>query len=280
MTVSDFTLRNLFKVYGLAQRMGLMELNWFRALFLRSYYFYKRTLEDPFRNFRSKRPELLQAGHIFDVGSNVGYTAVTFAQALGPGFKVFSFEPEPQNVRMQKASLELYKVSAKVELIQAAVGAESGSVTLWHNQDHHADHRIVTKEFGKRINSSDETCSVPLISIDTFIEQRKIHGPIAFIKIDVQGYELPVCYGMENALRANPECVVAFEYCPPHMRELGYAQEELLEFFARRGYGLNVLNRQGNLQGCDNKSLAVALDKRGYVDLLATPQAVKIQIAA
>ena len=86
--------------------------------------------------------------------------------------------------------------------MQLAVGAENGTVNLWINDRHHADHRVATEEFRSSHPGSKEV-SVSMVSIDSFLESRP--GPVSFVKIDVQGYELAVCQGMQDTLRQNPD---------------------------------------------------------------------------
>ena len=59
-----------------------------------------------------------------------------------------------------------------------------------------------------------------MVSIDSFLESKP--GPVSFVKIDVQGYELAVCQGMQNTLRKNLDITIVLEYTPSAMRELGF----------------------------------------------------------
>ena len=86
--------------YALARRARLLGRPWFDALFSRSYFVYKRLVEDPFHALLRSRPELLRGGHVVDVGANIGYHARLFARGLDPGWMVVAIEPEPRNFAM------------------------------------------------------------------------------------------------------------------------------------------------------------------------------------
>jgi FkbM family methyltransferase len=58
-----------------------------------------------------------------------------------------------------------------------------------------------------------------MVSIDSFLESKQER--VSFIKIDVQGYELAVCQGMQETLRQNPGITIVLEYMPSAMREMG-----------------------------------------------------------
>lgn len=151
---------------------------------------------------------------------------------------------------------------------RVAVGASSGVVSLWFNKSHHADHRILTPEFEKAVEAQAKKYEVPLITIDEFM--KGIDGPVSFVKIDVQGYELPVCQGMEKTIDNNPEITVAFEYAPGQMQDLGFSGEDLLVFFRTRGFDLYVLDRKGTLEPLDGNNMAAYLARTQYFDVLAT----------
>jgi len=108
------------------------------------------------------------------------------------------------------------------------------------------------------------------VSVDGFLEQRRIGGPIKFVKIDVQGYELAVCRGMVATMSRNPDLVIAVEYCPAAIKEIGDEPAALPAFFSGRGYAISILRGDGELLPADPVTLARIIAERGYVDLLCT----------
>lgn len=258
-------------VYGLANRLGVLDNHVARDLFVRSYFVYKRLAGDPFVTLTHRHPDLFRGGHIVDVGANVGYTATVFAQALTSGFKVFAFEPERKNFDRLARTLRRLGLSDRVEAIHAAVGAFEGKAELWRNERHHGGHRITTDAFrsGRGVSTTD---TVSLVSIDRFVRDRGIDATVRFIKIDVEGYEPAVCEGMTATIRANPEVCVALEYAPEAMRELGFAPEALIEFFRARGFVIHALGEYGTIEPFDSGHPERHLGVRGYVDLLCAKQ--------
>ena len=123
-----------------------------------------------------------------------------------------------------------------------AVGSADGTLEFWHNEEHSADHRVVTEQFKSSRPSPERTTTVAVTSVDNFVAARNLRD-VAFIKIDVQGYELAVCEGMRKTLERFPLLCVAFEYAPDGMRELGFDPSALLEFFRSAGFHLHILTR-------------------------------------
>ncbi|MDJ0843114.1 FkbM family methyltransferase [Crocosphaera sp.] len=264
----------LLWIYALFKRTGLLETAWFKKIFYWAYFFYKKHIEDPFFGLTQQYPELFQGGHILDVGANIGYTATLFSQAITPGFQVYAFEPETKNIDSLREILNIYHLIGKVIPIKAAVGVEKGTIELWHNESHHADHRILTNTYKASGVTLKEVSQVPLLSIDDFVENELNNGVIKFIKIDVQGYEFPVCLGMEKTLQANPDATIVLEYMPSMITELGFIPQEILQFFQQRGYVMYVLNKGGKLLKADLAIIEQEITKKTYIDLVFTHKLV------
>lgn len=262
------------KCFDIVQRTNAMEHPFCQDAFRSAYFIYKRLIEDPFFALTERHPEIFKNGHVLDIGANIGYTACTFARAISPGFKVFAFEPELHTYNLLIKSIQHARMNEKVCSIRSAVGESEGTIELWRNRSHNGDHRTVTDELKQLLpDHNDEIQSVPITSIDGFIESNN-SIPIAFVKMDVQGYELPVCRGMEKMLVDNPSVVVAFEYSPNETRQLGFDEAELPDFFQSRGFQLSIIEHSGKLVPVNQADLKNHLGKRGYLDVLASRRAV------
>lgn len=238
----------LTRAYQIARSSGFLDTSIGRGLFIASYFAYKKYLEDPYHALIRKRPELFRDGHILDIGANIGYCSILFASATGPGQKVYAFEPEPFNFQLLQDVIRRRHAGERVVPVRTAAGASDGTLNLWINCRHHGDHRIVTDVFrDAHASGRNESIAVPAIAIDGFLERERA-GPVRFIKVDVQGYELAVCQGMVKTLAANPDCVVSLEYMPAAMRDLGFDPPELLSWLAGRGYLTYTLMRNGDLK--------------------------------
>lgn len=258
----------LLNIYGHAQRAGLLKSALVQQMFQRSYFMYKRLLEDPFQAFCAKHCDLLANGNVLDIGANIGYTASVFSQFITDEFKVFAFEPEPSNFALLTKMIDESNSESRICPINSAVGDSEGTIELWLNQSHHADHRVMTEKL-RSSKPGAESVSVPMSTVDSFVA-RNNNLPVSFIKIDVQGFELPVCVGMEQTLQANPNAVVAFEYCAEAMNDLGYKPAELLRFFKDKNFHLYALQRGARLTllGDDHALLTSC----AYIDIIATKQ--------
>jgi FkbM family methyltransferase len=270
MIASDLLIKGALSIYKGIAKSGFLQSPIGSRLFTSSYFSYKRFVEDPFLGLSRKYPELFNNGHILDIGANIGYTTSVFAELLSPNFKVFSFEPELNNYRMLESAVKRLKLEDKVVINQYAVGEKEGEVEIFINDAHHADHRILTNQYKNYIASEAKTLKVKLVSIDDYLAEKDIMEPIAFIKIDVQGFEYPVWQGMQKTIAKNPNVTLAIEYAPTHMEELGYNPIELLSNIKDCGFRLLKLTSKGNLEELKFDELSVHLSGRGYFDFIAT----------
>lgn len=259
MSISQAQERILTSAYSAVRRTGALNTAPGRALFLRAYFLYKRFAEDNLYALLRRYPGLTRGGNLFDIGANVGYTASVLASAADAGCKVYAFEPEPFNVYLLQSVAARPANQGVIVPVASAVGSEEGTVSLWRNERHHADHRVITPPFRP---DDGAQLTVPVTTIDRFIAAHP--GPVALVKIDVQGYELPVCQGMQHLLEANPSATVVLEYMPSAIESLGFAPEHVLSFFARRGFACYTLQRDGTLLPGE----PVIPQGKNYVDLV------------
>lgn len=268
--MSNKSSSNVFThLYNLVRSTGLFEIPLFKRLFLFSYFLYKRWYEDPFWALAKRSPELFTNGAILDIGANVGYTACVFAAARRAPAKVYAFEPDLASFATLGEIIHRKNLDNAVEIFNTAVGCADGSLEFWHNEEHSADHRVVTEQFKSSRPSAEKIMTVAVISVDSFVAARRLQN-ISFIKIDVQGYELAVCEGMRQTLERFPAVCIAFEYAPQGIRELGFEPSALLDFFRSTGYQLHILTCAATTPAPDNRAIEIAAERAGYVDVLCS----------
>src|SRR5208282_5971348 len=207
--MSNKSSSNIFtRVYNLARGARLFEIPLFKRVFLFSYFLYKRWYEDPFWALGKRSPELFAGGDILDIGANIGYTACVFAAARKPAAKIYAFEPDLASFATLEEIVRRKKLGDAVEIFNVAVGSADGSLEFWHNEEHSADHRVVTEQFKSSRPAAGKITMVAVTSVDNFVAAHNLQK-ISFIKVDVQGFELVVCEGMRKTLEKFPALCIA-----------------------------------------------------------------------
>jgi hypothetical protein len=129
--------------YALALRSGLLERAWFRRLYSRAYFAYKRRIEDPFAGLLARRPELVRAGDVADVGAHIGYTAAVFCAGLDPSPRV-RLRTRRGNAALLAQFLAPRRRGSVVPVVAAVEGP--GTADLVRNPVHPGDHHRALRE--------------------------------------------------------------------------------------------------------------------------------------
>lgn len=172
-----------------------------RKLLTWRYRKLKRILRREANLYREILKDAPPGSLIFDIGANLGYISEIFVEF---GHSVIAIEPAPSNIRCLKAR---FGNDQKVNIVEAAVGAESGVAQL-HLQDIGStlhtlnskwkDHlsQSVKDKMGRQFRFS-RSIEVPVTTIQNLVEE---FGQPYFIKIDTEGFEQEVLSGLSNTV--------------------------------------------------------------------------------
>ncbi len=139
---------------------------------------------------------------VYDVGANIGYVSLVFAQAVGEAGKVFAFEALPENVSRLQQNLALNPSLRNVEVVAAAVVDAARSVNFLVGPSNGMGKAEGSS--GREDVSYTEQIIVPGISLDEFAFDQGHPLPKA-LKIDIEGGEVMALPGMIRLLeRARP----------------------------------------------------------------------------
>ena len=164
-------------------------------------------------------------GLVFDVGANIGLSALEFSRMAGRVGRVIAFEPHPDTAARLRANLDR-NGATNVEIVQSAVGAAPGTITFYESADATLSSASVIPR--NLVRSFD----VPLTTVD--LAWAGVGKPVvAVLKIDVEGGELQVLQGAGELLaRDHPAILLeawgARQLDPIHalLIAAGYAQHQ------------------------------------------------------
>ena len=135
---------------------------------------------------------IIPGGTVFDVGANIGLSALEFARTAGASGKVIAFEPHPDTAARLRSNLDL-NGAAQVEIVQSAVGSAPGTITFNESADATLSSATVVPR--NLVRSFD----VPLTTVDIVWTERG-KPVVSALKIDVEGGELAALQGAGELL--------------------------------------------------------------------------------
>lgn len=205
---------------------------------------------DVFAQFRRySRPDRL----FIDVGAHVGQYALWAAEmarqhsttARPPA--VLAFEPDPRIAWRLRCNMYLNQLEAYVQVQQAAVSNQSGSVPFY------LDTTARTGGSGLGLHPADaafwqggSAVQVRCTTLDSLLERQPPARPVGLIKLDVEGAELLALQGASQTLAAHRP-VLLLEAFSGYMHTFGYDYGDLYTFLRAQRYGIYTIAPTGHL---------------------------------
>jgi FkbM family methyltransferase len=183
----------------------------------------------------------LKAGDVFvDVGANIGYLTAVGASLVGPTGQVHSFEPVP-DYSSRLESLRAANPQYEINVNAMALGEHEGTAEIAQAPKGNIGWNTMVPG----MLPGETRHSVPVQRLDRYLSQRGIKR-VALIKIDTEGFELPVLRGASGFLdSATPRPPVLCEVAPGAYPLLGSSVAELFDYMAGYGYAASDVEGGG-----------------------------------
>jgi len=190
--------------------------------------------------------KILRNGDVcLDIGANIGYFTLLFANYVGNTGKVFSFEPEPSNFKILKKNVSINDHN-NVIIENLAVTEKLGTVDLYLSENADGQHRIYPSKA-----VSNNFVTVKAINLDKYFQDSYNLKKISLAKIDVEGSEFGVLKGMKNILEKN-NIELILEFSPNQLREFGTDPLDLLDFLEHVGFKFFSFKKNSEIKELEN----------------------------
>jgi FkbM family methyltransferase len=218
----------------------------------RLYYF--GIWEPSLTNFIEKR---LKPGDTFvDVGANIGYYTILASKLVGPEGRVVAIEPSPKIYQLLQETLTINH-AANVRALNCAAANEHAEVSIFSGPPSNIG---ATSLIAKRAKEREDSIQThPLLALLTEIEL----SAVRLIKIDVEGFELPVLVNLlQNMAQLPHHLEIVVEVSPSSIALLGGSLETLLAEFEIHGMHCYRLHNEYSLVSYFDLSPRPALRER------------------
>lgn len=203
-------------------------------VFLRVYY--EGVYEPQLTNVVEKL--LIPGDKAVDVGANFGWYTILLAKCVENGL-VVSYEPNPHSYKILQENIRLNDFSSTVNTKSVCVGNHEGLVAL--NVESSRDSGLAHVQ----LSSDDEVSHVPTVRLSSELDRYK--GRIAFIKIDVEGFEFSVLEGSKSLLEVDNQPIIQIELNDEALHRAGTTRFHVLEFLSDMNYKFWDIKEAGEL---------------------------------
>lgn len=177
----------------------------------------------------------------YDVGANIGVVSL-LAGSQSSGIVVEAFEPEPRNAERLKENAALNKL-ANVQVNQVGLGSETGTFELCIGGETGTGTHHIAAVGAARTVSDASTVKVAVLTGDSFA--LKSGRSPTIIKIDVEGMEMDVLFGLEHVLQGGYVHDILIEVHVDDLLRLGHSDEGLVNYLAERKYSCVWTSKRG-----------------------------------
>lgn len=198
-------------------------------------------------------PRLVRAGDTaLDVGANIGLYSALLSRLCGVSGRVWAFEPVPDTYWRLRETLALNRCGNVVP-VQSAVCDRAGTVFVNLFGPEHSEWNTLGRPSLTEANGSpvvpERSVQVPACTLDGFCASGNIER-VNFLKIDVEGFEVPVFKGAERLLSERRVDYICFEISRSPLKGAGFESRQVFEALERHGYrSYSVEETSGRFEG-------------------------------
>ena len=175
--------------------------------------------------------------NVIDIGANIGYYTILTSKRIGPGKRVFSFEPQPGVVSKLRRNIEVSGLP-NVTVFPFALSDASGHVPFHVPPQGGESHGSLHANGRFRV--------LKIVDVETRrlddVWQQLGSPDIGLLKMDAEGAELPIFRGAVKLLSGANRPVLVFEACEDNCQPFGYCVFDLLHYVRGFGYKLRQLD--------------------------------------
>lgn len=205
------------------------------------------------------RDAVREGDTVIDIGANIGYITVLFANIVGSKGKVYAFEPDPRNFELLQQTIKQNNYT-QVIAEQKAGSDKKGKCSFYQTQSWAANTLTPL--------SNLPSIEVEVVALDDYLSAER---DISFVKIDTDGSEPLAIQGMQQLIRRSPNIRVLAEYQPGNLKRYLTNPLDFILFAEKCGLKLSAIldTEKGRLPDLDLTPLR-NLDDNKNLDLLFT----------
>jgi len=188
---------------------------------------YEPSLKKIFRSL------IKEGDHVLDIGANIGFHTLYFAELVGPSGIVTAFEPVLVNYKALSTNIAINEVQ-NIIAKNIALGIENETINI--RADENSTNPGAYNLFDKEGNVVIECRIGDEVVMD--------NENVDFIKIDVEGYETFVLEGLMTTI-TKQRPIIIFEYDIHYHKKTGLPEDHIFSMLSEVGYSFEYITKDG-----------------------------------
>jgi FkbM family methyltransferase len=183
---------------------------------------------------------LVQPGfYCLDIGANCGYYSLIMADVVGESGHVLAVEPNPRLANLLEKTLNVNGFSTYAKVSEKAVADINGKKVnlVIPKGDFWGSSTICQTS----ILPGEQSFEVETVTID---ELTKDWPQVDLIKIDAEGAEEIIWYGMQETIKKNPNIIIIMEFCSYR----NYDPKAFLERIKAAGFSIQYIDNDSQIK--------------------------------
>lgn len=144
--------------------------------------------------------EVASGNVILDVGANIGYYSIMLANIVGSNGKIYALEPEPTNYQTLEKNITLNKLENIIEPYQMGASDTNLPKFLYRSKYSNMHSFILPENDIIDIKNPKSQIEIKMTNLSDFISNKE---PIDMLRMDIEGYEVEVLLGLQDAIKNN-----------------------------------------------------------------------------
>ncbi|MEO0311644.1 MAG: hypothetical protein RIQ89_1301 [Bacteroidota bacterium] len=178
--------------------------------------------------------KILRPGDTFlDIGANIGYFSLHAGQVLRNNGKIIAIEPTPDTFSKLKRNFELNNLT-NVSTLNLGLSESEATLNFnVSNDGYEAWNTLGTLNIG----TNTTTIPIHVISFDQLLVDQQLDiDKIKLIKIDVEGWEVPVLKGGIKSFAQMKDVIIMMEFADRNAQGAGFSCKEQFQLLKEIGY--------------------------------------------
>jgi len=146
-------------------------------------------------------PVPLQPRVIFDIGANIGVTALYFA-AVYPQARIYCFEPLPENIELLRFNTA--DLADRITVVPTGLGQRNGTFAFHPSGD---PANLGGGSYHMASNTPNQTIHLPVTTVGEICQKLGIQQ-VDLFKIDAEGAELDILKGIPQPLLDRASAII------------------------------------------------------------------------